>query len=238
MRQLLSRVPGLRPMYRLVRRVLVPERPDAAVKAAGDFIRSKRGGFFIQIGSNDGVTGDPIHQHVVSRRWRGLVVEPLDDLYQRLCETYADVPRVRPIRAAVGTERGAITLYRVSGADPDDPPWADQLASFDRDVVLRHVDAVPRLTERVVEVSVPCLTWSDLDAEADATIDLLHVDTEGYDLQVLRQVEWHRDDAPTAVLYEHKHLSGSDRDEAHALLRRAGYELVIGYYDTYAERSR
>ena len=38
--------------------------------------------FFVQIGSNDGVTGDLLHPYITRLRWRGLAVEQLPHVRQ------------------------------------------------------------------------------------------------------------------------------------------------------------
>jgi len=50
--------------------------------------------FFVQVGSNDGVQGDPIHDLIVSREsWRGIFIEPIDFLFQRLRKNYGEAER-------------------------------------------------------------------------------------------------------------------------------------------------
>lgn len=244
MRKTIASLPGAKSAYRQfdrtarrVRRLLRRGPPDKAIARAAKFISSRTNGFFVQIGSNDGVTGDPIHGHVMARDWSGVVVEPLPDLFERLEATYRGVPRVRAIRAAVSATSGITTIYRVEGHLADDPPWADQLASFDREVIMKHSHAVRNLSERVKPVDVPTITWDDLRAiVGPIVIDLLHVDTEGHDYEILRRIDWAALHAPTAVLYEHKHLSAIDSELSQRMFESAGYSVTVGAGDTFCER--
>ena len=208
-----------------------------AVRAAQHHVDQRRRGYFVQIGSNDGITGDPIHAHVIKRRWHGVVIEPLEDLYQRLCGTYRFVPGIRPMNVGVSTSNDGLELHRVTGSHPDDPDWADQLASFDRSVVMSHEEWIPNLSDRIETVLVPTLSWPDLLRELGSPrIDLLHIDTEGFDLEILRQVGWSSPAAPLAVLFEHDHLTADAVADATDLLTAAGYRLTYGNRDTFAIR--
>jgi hypothetical protein len=55
-------------------------------------------------------------------------------------------------------------------------------------------------------------------------IDLLHVDTEGHDYRILRQLDFARF-SPALVIYEHKHLTTEERIAARQLLQSRGYRL-------------
>lgn len=232
-RKLISSIPFAKAVYRAVH----PIPDDPATESARKFISERQDGFFVQIGSNDGVTGDPIHQHVIANDWSGIVVEPLPDLFSRLEETYRGVTKVRAVRAAIASTTGVMTIYRVSGSLKGDPPWADQLASFDPKVILKHVGAVPNLAKRITPVEVPTLTWFDLLAIiGPRDIDLLHVDAEGHDYEILRCVDWSAPTAPKACLYEHKHLSSSDAETSKDMFESKGYSLTVGQVDTYCQR--
>ena len=120
-----------------------------------------------------------------------------------------------------------------------DPEWADQLGSFDRDVVMKHAIRIPDLAARIEEMSVPCAPFGQLLSDHGITrLDLLHIDTEGYDFEILKTVDFAGPTAPGAVLYEHAHLSPGDVAAAELLLRAAGYRVVPMARDTYAERRR
>lgn len=56
----------------------------------------------VQIGSNHGVRGDPIHQLLKDNPcWRALLVRPVPCLFERLRSNYGDDPRFRFVDAAV-----------------------------------------------------------------------------------------------------------------------------------------
>ena len=54
------------------------------------------------------------------------------------------------------------------------------------------------------------------------SLDLLLIDTEGWDWRILRQFDLARLQ-PKLILYEHQHLLSRERSDAHEFLARHGY---------------
>jgi hypothetical protein len=77
----------------------------------------------------------------------------------------------------------------------------------------------------IVERNVVCLPLQDvLDRNQVDAIDLLHIDTEGFDYQVLSQVDIKRY-KPSVILFEHHLLTDEEFVKARKLLRTTGYRL-------------
>jgi len=191
---------------------------------------------FVQIGSNDGVIHDPIHQVVRTCGWSGVLVEPLPAMYQRLVANYEGVPGLAFENAAVGSVDGTSTLYSVDPR-PGDPYWVDQIATFDRATLEGHDDRIAGVKERIVEVPVASLTLPTLVSRHGlASIDLLHVDVEGYDYEVLKQIDFQSAWAPTLIIYEREHFDRDTDRAARRMLRAAGYRLVDIWPDQFAYR--
>ncbi|HEU4432435.1 MAG TPA: hypothetical protein VFR51_03510, partial [Pyrinomonadaceae bacterium] len=93
-------------------------------------IGNKPSVFFVQVGSNDGVHGDPIHDLIVSRQtWSGIFVEPVNFLYQKLQKNYGNAERFVFENVAIGTEKCRKKFYYVSEKareELDLPYWHDQ----------------------------------------------------------------------------------------------------------------
>jgi FkbM family methyltransferase len=200
-------------------------------------LRAGRPLTFVQIGSNDGVIHDPLHEVVRTCGWSGVLVEPLPAMYQRLVANYAGVPGLAFENAAVGTVDGTSTLYTVDPR-PGDPYWVDQVASFDRDTIRSHTDLIAGVRDRIIEVPVASLTLPTLVSRHGLTaIDVLHVDVEGYDFEVLKQIEFSSSWAPRFIIYEREHFDRRTDQAARQLLRAAGYRLVDIWPDQFAFRA-
>jgi FkbM family methyltransferase len=209
-----------------------PTRPIEVVIDA--FGRLHPQASFVQVGSNDGVKFDPICLQVRTRPWTGVMVEPVPYLFERLRAHYGGSRRIRLENAAVADHDGWQPFFFLAEARPGDvvPDWYDALGSFRRDVVLSHREHIPDIEERLQEAPVPCLTFEALCRKHGLErLDLVHVDTEGYDFEIIKLIDLDRW-APTVLLFEHKHLSPEDRAACVAHLEGHGYDLLADDTDT------
>jgi FkbM family methyltransferase len=181
---------------------------------------------FVKVGANDGVTGDPCSDILLAGdRWRGVLVEPLPYLAERLRRNFPDPERFAIEPVAIGSRPGARPFFWVDPAAkdamPDLPPWYDQLGSFDRGHVERHLGGAlaPWVRESTIEVT----TLTDLlTRHGIRVLHLLHVDTEGADDEVLRSLDFGTS-SPVVVYVEHKHLTRQRRRDMRRTLRSHGY---------------
>src|SRR5262249_15985126 len=137
-------------------------------------------------------------------RFRGLVVEPLKDKFELLKRAYADVESVVPVNVAVHNTEKEMLIHRVRpDLEKNLPGWARGIGSFNPEYhKLSNLDSSYMISERV-----PCTTFDDLLTTHRMTnIELLITDTEGYDFEILKSIDFtkHR---PTYVHFEHG-LSG------------------------------
>lgn len=182
------------------------------------FARTFPAARLLQIGANDGTSGDPLVRWFGDSLWTGVLVEPVPHLANALAARYAGRPGLAIERAAIGESDGEATLYRIA-EQPGDPAWFQQLATLDRAVLLKH----PALEERIVEERIPTLSVATLlKRHALTALDLLVIDTEGYDYRILRQFDL-QTLRPVLILFEHQHLSAVDRAAAYRQLAAAGY---------------
>jgi len=191
---------------------------------------------FVQIGSNDGVLHDPIHQVVRACGWRGVLVEPLPDLFAQLIANYEGVPDLAFENVAIGPEDGTTTMFRVDPR-PGDPYWVGLIASFDPEAILVHRDVLPDVASRLVEVPVETLTLASLVARHDMrAIDLLHVDAEGHDHAILEQIDFDAPWAPSFIIFEKEHFDVPTFRRTRRMLGAAGYRCVDVWPDEFAYR--
>jgi FkbM family methyltransferase len=177
--------------------------------------------FVVQIGANDGSTEDPIVE-LLHRNpgWGGLFVEPVPYVFDRLCASRAGSPgRFTFANVAVSDRSGVDLFYFLErsarDALPELPMWYDQLGSFDRHHIAKHFPDA-RVEPFVRTVEVMCLTLDELlERYRVPSMDVLHVDTEGHDWNILKQIDLSRW-SPRVILFEHAHLSETEKDAATA----------------------
>lgn len=186
---------------------------------------AQRGGNvrFLQIGAHDGKTDDVLHSYILQYHWRGVLVEPVARLFEQLKYNYQTAAGLEFENVAISDHDGVEMFYRM---DASAPPWCSQLGSCRREVVLAHKYMLPGFERFLIEERVKCISFKTLVERHDLTdLDIILIDTEGYDLQILRQVDFARV-RPELVIYEQQHLSRDDKRKAIDLLAASGYETL------------
>lgn len=196
--------------------------------------------FFLQIGSNDGLQGDPLHELIVrDHKWKGIFIEPVGFIFRRLLKNYNHDSRFIYENVAIDNQAGTRTFYYLSPQAKQDlgdelPYWHDQLGSFTREHISRALGS--KLEPYIVEEEIKCVPLQEvLDRNKVADIDLIHIDTEGHDYKILLQVDFSRYH-PSVILFEHQLLSPEELKQGRAKLIGAGYELYEYGADTLALR--
>jgi FkbM family methyltransferase len=121
------------------------------------------------VGANDGRTILRL-QHQLARP-RIFAFEPVASTYRSLVERTAQLPNVRTFRLALGASAGTGTMYLndIHAMDSFSPAWTPAAAGTET-VPLSTVDEV-------------------MNAEKVDFVHFLKIDTEGYELEVLRGAE-------------------------------------------------
>ncbi len=181
---------------------------------------------FVKIGANDGLTGDPCSDLLIaSPSWRGLLIEPVPYCCERLRQNFPDSDRFRIIEAAIATHDGIRDLYFIRSDArkifPDLPIWYDQLGTFDAHHIEKHFGE--KIRPFIERQRVAARTYANVMADNDlGEYALLHVDTEGYDFEILKMaLAYPR--LPGMIFVEHAHLCREDRRRMRHVLRSKGY---------------
>jgi FkbM family methyltransferase len=244
---------GLKSLFRRVERILnaygyritwappsLVRGPQAELAFDLEFVLahlmlSKPDPFFIQIGANDGKTHDPLYKFVTEFGWSGILLEPLPDVFERLQANYRDRPNLKLLNAAIAEDDGSRVFYTVRPG-PDTHHLAHQYSSFRRDVIEKQTAFVPDIVDRVVETRVRCISMKTLLAEvAGRHVDLLLIDTEGFDYEILKMIDFSVL-RPAVICFERAHLSPQDQEAAVQRLIAEGYRLTCDNLDFIAYR--
>lgn len=170
---------------------------------------------FLQVGSNDGVTRDPIYRLInQNSSWSGLFVEPVPYLFERLKKNYSSVNNPGRLQFFKGAINEGVNqnFYFVDEhakyVIPNLPEWYDQIGSFSKEHILSHIEGIldPFIRSSEIKgISLPEL----INHFELSQLDLLHIDTEGYDWKILSQLDL-EEIQPTVILFEYKHLKDSE----------------------------
>jgi FkbM family methyltransferase len=192
---------------------------------------------FVEIGANDGETWDFLRPYVLDRAWRGVLVEPVPYVFDRLKANYPARDGLVFENVAIGCEDGRRAFFHPR-EEPDLegkglPDWYDGIGSFSREEVLSHAGHIPDIESRLVATEVPVLTLDTLCRRHGIDrLDLLLIDAEGHDWEIIRHLDL-ASVRPRLLVYEHYHLSRGDRAACREHLHRAGYETMEEHFDTF-----
>jgi FkbM family methyltransferase len=215
--------------------------PDAELRFGLEFIIAHlmltwHSIFFVQIGANDGISNDPLYKFITQFGWEGILLEPLPDVFETLQATYRDYPRLLLLNAALADKDGSRPIYTVRMDDSVHFQKAHQLSSFRRESLAGQIDLIPDIADRIEERQVRCLSFDTILNEAQGrTVDLLQIDTEGYDYTILKMIDFSQL-RPAIICYEHVHMSKAQQEESAALLFKEGYHLTRDNLDTVGYR--
>ncbi len=188
---------------------------------------------FIQVGANDGLLQDPLHEWIIKFDLSGILIEPQPEMCDTLRHLYSDRPSISVVNAAIADTNGHRSLFRVPPALKS-ADWMKGAASFDRAHLEKHLVSHPEFFASIEEVRVPTITPSTLFADKGiAKIDALIVDVEGFDYEILKLFDV-AVSRPSVIQYEHRHLSHRDWEDSIQLLITAGYLVSYNFEDTLA----
>jgi FkbM family methyltransferase len=191
--------------------------------------------FFVQLGANIGGTGDPIYEIVRRHKLRGLLVEPQSAAFAKLKAACAGMDQVILENVAIAPQRGTMTLYKLNPKYahlyPYDPSG---IASFSPEHIVKHVAGGASIPDLVIQETVQTVPLTELlETHHVRHIDLLQIDTEGYDFEILKMLDFRRFQ-PTLINLEHLHLSPADCEACLELLLAQGYMIHFGADDIVA----
>jgi len=183
---------------------------------------------FIQVGANDGISFDSLYEFVISRKSSGLVIEPINNYFNELVENYKEFPAIIKINKAIHSFEKSKNIYKIKESQKQKyPNWVKGIASFDKNHYLKAKIS----KDDIEEENVLADTFMNIISEfyLNKKIDYLQIDTEGYDLEILKMIDF-AIVKPIIIKYENVHLEIKDLIESKKLLIDQGYSLFdVGY---------
>jgi methyltransferase, FkbM family len=190
--------------------------------------------FFIEIGSNDGIIHDPIYRYVTQYHWSGILVEPVRYYFNKLKANYNKNDNLIFENVAISNKDELRDFYRIKEGLNYLPDWCKGLGSFYLNILLKHKWVIPNITDYIIKEKVKCVSFGSLLKKHDVKkIDLLLIDTEGYDYEIIKQIDF-KNIRPSIMVYEHKHIDKKDRKDCERLLKSNSYSLMKHFGNTLA----
>ena len=198
--------------------------PDGVRSTLKQIADTKKPVFFVNIGCNDGLAGNPLREFIVTHKWRGIMVEPVSYVFQRLVKAYKGRPEIHCENVAIGEISGVKPFYYLRKNNVL-PPGYDQIGSFSKDKMLNEDHLFPGLAQYLESRDVSCLTMRDLLAKHRAgPVDIYVIDAEGFDYEIVKQIDL-KNSPPILIIFETIHLSPGDKADCIKLLEHGGYRV-------------
>jgi FkbM family methyltransferase len=213
-------------IYRKVRRVFIPEISESYALDNLDlkllkYLNFKKG-FFVEAGANDGINQSNTLLFERRLKWRGLLIEPIPELAEKcrvnrpncIVENYALVPFDYSKKEIVMRFSNLMSL--VKGAMNSEE---EEIAHIKKGAEVQNIETY--------EINVPASTLNSiLNKHGIGKIDLLSLDVEGYELSVLKGIDFNKY-RPKFILIEARY-----KEEIEKYLQDLYIPVdKIGYYD-------
>ena len=165
----------------------------------------------IQIGANDGVTHDHLHDVIKKFRLQSLLLEPIKEHFLNLTNNYSNFENVRLENSALSINNEILFLYRVNseyfykyGTLPTG------ITSFYKQHLIKHgIKEKHIIQEKVNQISFDEL----LKKHNINSFDLLAIDTEGYDCNIVNDFFLKIKNIRPFIVFEWSHIKQNELQE-------------------------
>ncbi len=209
---------------------------DSISYVLNDYSRKRGPGFkVIQVGANDGLINDPINKFIKRDKWQGVLLEPQSWVFENyLQKVYRLDKGIVTLNAALGDKDGTTWLYKIAFSNER---WAHGLASFNKSLLEKSLksgyarrkatkegidipeDPDKQIRREEVKVISPASLLKEYKIDK---IDLLQIDTEGFDFEVIKMFEIEKT-KPHFISFESLHFSEEDKKACMEYLGARGY---------------
>ena len=189
-----------------------------------DHFGGKRGGVFVDVGANDGVTYSNSYYLEKNLGWSGLLMEPHRASFAKLQEARS----AHAINACAAPEEGVVPFVEIEGGGEMLSGVANNYDPLHR----RRVERTIRRTGGRLQTVETAAVRIDrlLDERGIDRVDYLSIDTEGGELDILRSIDLKRYSVGCITIENNLH----SLDLRHCL-RPLGYRLaaILGCDEVY-----
>ena len=180
----------------------------------------------LQVGSHIGNTPNDYIFNEIDLNGFCIFIEPVNDYFKLLKENYnTKYPEnnFKFLNLACSDRNQTITLYKPI-VNNDSPSWTNQLTSVLSNHAKNH-----NLNVDVEKIEIEAKTLNTIIEEHNITsIELLSVDTEGYDYEVLQGLDLKKI-KPKKIVFEHKHIDGTNTSFGFKYYKIINYLFSNGY---------
>ena len=185
---------------------------------------------FLQIGTMDGSTNDNMYHHIINKKMKGVLVEPIPYWFNKLKETYSSIDYVSFENAAVSGSDGEANMFYV---DPEKtkreklPSWYNGHSSLLYQHAPGNLWGVKDSSSRIKVNTVALDTL--IEKHNVEEVDIYFSDCEGYDMNIIKQLDFDRF-KPAIINIESNKLTEGDIRWYEDTLKRNNYDYINFFF--------
>ena len=192
-------------------------------KIISNLVEKKIINSLIQIGANDGMSHDHLHNVIKQFRLESLLLEPIKKYFLDLQNNYSNYDNVRFENSALSINNEILFLYKVN------PEYFNKygtlsrgISSFYKEHLLKHgIKEKHIIQEKVNQISFDEL----LRKHNINSFDLLLIDTEGYDCRIVNDFFLKVKKIRPIIIFEWSHIKYSELEGVLNLIINNNYSF-------------
>jgi len=177
----------------------------------------------VQIGANDGVSHDHLHNIIKKFQLKSLLLEPIKKYFLDLQNNYLNFDNVKIENSALSVNNEIIFLYMVN------PEYSYKygtissgISSFYKKHLIQHgIKKKHIVQEKVNQISFDVL----LQKYNFKSFDLLLIDTEGYDCQIVNDFFLKIKKIRPIIIFEWSHIKNSELEDTLYIIIKNNYSF-------------
>ena len=191
-------------------------------KILSDLFKQNLINSIVQIGANDGVRFDDLNEFINRYKVKSLLVEPIKDNFEQLKNKYNNSDFVNLENSAISIDNQISFLYKVDNqylSLYDDHIIG--ITSFDKKHLLKHGVK----NNHIIKETVNSITINELLKKYSIDkLDLLYIDTEGYDGKIVIDF-LSKTDLDSIIIFEFIHIDNSIFEKLLLKLQKLNYKV-------------
>lgn len=173
---------------------------------------------FVQIGGNDGVNDDPLYHFMTWNKNKvfGYILEPVLDYFNDLQHNYKNHPSIKTLNLAIHNTEEEMIIHKVNPEKANIlPKYSKGIASFKKE---HHINC--KISSKdIIEEKVKCISLNNLILKYEiGSIDLLQIDTEGYDSEIILNIDFNKI-KPSIINFEYYIPNTMSKDTFNQILK-------------------
>ena len=177
----------------------------------------------IQIGANDGISHDHLHNIIKKYSLESLLLEPIEKYFFDLKNNYSNYKNVRIENSALSVNNEILFLHKVN------PKYFNKygtlssgISSFYKDHLVKHgIKEKHIIKEKLNQISFNEL----LIKYSINSFDLLLIDTEGYDCRIVNDFFLKIKEIRPIIIFEWSHIKNSELEDTLKIINKNNYSF-------------